>query len=324
VVRLEEKPEKSSPTFYLALPNEGPFLSHLLSKIDDPSQQSRLKAGMAALCNKAIIAEPLDLFEIEEMKRVTRKVFHYLNLGLQYVSHEAEERALEVILSIPLQKIFQWGVTATLLIKKKAESILKGPWFSGDRDNLTFLDSPHFEKIEGILKKRPQCYRGGALDDFKSLEDLKEAETFLEMIEVIVNFLGEKLMVTPPSLRGLDLTHCHPRRLQEMTLSTIFLTALANQIVKGVYEFKPIEKTQLKDLFPRIFEKNEQGRGVIRMKIKNRLRDRLSLMEADENKRYHLLAFRDFCLDLFEEEFGRIPPEEEIDPRFVKGLLVRT
>jgi hypothetical protein len=47
-------------------------------------------------------------------------------------------------------------------------------------------------------------------------------------------------------------------------------------------------------------------------------------MEADENKRYHLLAFRDFCLDLLEEEFGRIPPEEEIDPRFVKGLLIRT
>jgi hypothetical protein len=54
------------------------------------------------------------------------------------------------------------------------------------------------------------------------------------------------------------------------------------------------------------------------------MRDWLSSMEADENKRHHLLAFRDFCLDLLEEEFGRIPSEEEIDPRFVKGLLIRT
>jgi hypothetical protein len=46
-------------------------------------------------------------------------------------------------------------------------------------------------------------------------------------------------------------------------------------------------------------------------------------MEADENRRFHLLAFKDFCLDLFEEEFGRMPPEEEIDPRFIKGLLIR-
>jgi hypothetical protein len=46
--------------------------------------------------------------------------------------------------------------------------------------------------------------------------------------------------------------------------------------------------------------------------------------QSDENKRDYLLAFKDFCLDLFEEEFGRIPPEEDIDPRFVKGLLIRT
>jgi hypothetical protein len=47
-------------------------------------------------------------------------------------------------------------------------------------------------------------------------------------------------------------------------------------------------------------------------------------IENDPQKRLHLLAFRDFCLDLFEEEFGRIPLEEEIDPQFFKGLLIRT
>jgi len=45
--------------------------------------------------------------------------------------------------------------------------------------------------------------------------------------------------------------------------------------------------------------------------------------EREELKRQHLLAFQDFCLDLFEEEYGEIPPEEKIDPRFVKGLLIR-
>jgi hypothetical protein len=46
--------------------------------------------------------------------------------------------------------------------------------------------------------------------------------------------------------------------------------------------------------------------------------------QSDENRLRHLLAFKDFCLDLFEEEYGRIPSEEEIDPQFVKGLLIRT
>ncbi|RPJ04201.1 MAG: hypothetical protein EHM36_11105 [Deltaproteobacteria bacterium] len=52
------------------------------------------------------------------------------------------------------------------------------------------------------------------------------------------------------------------------------------------------------------------------------LKDWFDSIESDETRRQHLLAFRDFCFDLLEEEYGKIRPEEEIDPRFVKGLLV--
>jgi hypothetical protein len=39
------------------------------------------------------------------------------------------------------------------------------------------------------------------------------------------------------------------------------------------------------------------------------------IKDLDEGLRAEcLLAFQDFCLDLFGEEFGRIPQEEEIDP----------
>jgi hypothetical protein len=324
VVKVQKEVDKGSSTFYLASRDEAPFLSSILAKTDDPQEQNRIKIEMAALCNKAMMAEPLDLFEIDEIKRVTKKVFHYLNLGLQYLSHGEEIKALEQLRSLPLGKIFQCGVGATLLLKRKAESILKGPWFSGDRENLAFLDLPHLEKFEGILRKRPMLYRDGVLDDFKNLHDFKEAKVFLESIKVTTNFLGEKLGVTPQGLRALDLTDCRPGSWQEITLSTIFLTALANQILNGTFQFKALEKARLKELISSVFERDGQAKGVIKMEIKNRLRDWLSSMEADEDKRHHLLAFKDFCLDLFEEEFGRAPQEEEIDPRFVKGLLIRT
>jgi len=45
--------------------------------------------------------------------------------------------------------------------------------------------------------------------------------------------------------------------------------------------------------------------------------------EREELKRQHLLAFQDFCLDLMEEEWEKISLEEKIDPRLVKGLLIR-
>ena len=305
--------ERISPPFYLMFQGEGSFLSSVLSRIDDPQEQNRIKIELAALFNKAMVAEPIDLFEIDEMKKVTQKVFHHLNLGLQYVSGEEEVKALEALQSFPLQKIFQCGVGATLLLKSKAESILKESWFSGDRENLRFLDLPHLEKFEGVLRKRPVLYRDGIPEDFKSLQDFRETKNLFDLVGAVTRFLGQKLQVYPKRLKALD---------QEVTLSTIFLTAWANQILKGTFQFEPIERVQLKDLFSRIFEKDEQGKGVIKMEIKNGLKKALCSMEADENRRIHLLAFKDFCLDLFEEEFGRIPPEEEIDPRFIKGLLI--
>jgi len=294
----------------------------MLAKIDDPLEQDRLKVDLAALLNRAMIAEATDLSNLKEIERVSKKVFHYLNTGLQYLSQEEESQALDVLRSLPLQRLFQCGVSLTLLQKKKAETILKGPWFEGDRENLMLLDSPYLERFEGILKKRPDLHRKGKIEDFKNLQDLKETESLLESVAVIVDFLEKRLGVSPHSLKGLELKGCHPEDWRELTLSTLFLTALANQVLKGLFRFEAIEKARINDLLSLIFERDEKGGVVMKTEIKRGLKDGFDEMEIDENRRSHLLAFRDFCLDLLEAEFGKVPPGEEIDPRFVKGLLI--
>ena len=315
---------KEGSIFYLTFQHEGPFLSSVLSKIHDPQEQDRLRQEITALCNKAIVAEAIDLSNIMGMERVVRKVYRTLNLGLQYLSKEDEIKAFEILPSLPIQRLFQCGVSTTLLLRRRAESILKGPWFSGDQENLTFLDPSHLEKFEGILRKRPALYRDGIYEDFKNLQDLKETEDFLESIETIINFLGKELNIYPHHLREMNLDACHPKDWREITLSTIFLTSLANQILKGSFQFEAIEQAHVKDFLYRVFERDAQGKGVTKMEVKDGLREWLSSVEGEERKRQHLLAFRDFCLDLFEEEYGKIPLEEEIDPRFVKGLIIRS
>jgi len=56
------------------------------------------------------------------------------------------------------------------------------------------------------------------------------------------------------------------------------------------------------------------------MEIKNGLKEWFDSIESDTGKRLHFMAFRDFCCDLLEEECGKIPEGEEIDPRFVRGF----
>ena len=318
-----EEIAKRSSIFYLTHQNEGPFFSSILSKIEDAYEQDRLKQEIAALCNKAIVAEAIDLSNVAAMERVVKKVYHTLNLGLQYLSKDNEIKAFEILQSLPVQRLFQYGVSTSLLLRRKAESILKGPWFSNDQGNLVILDPPHFEKFEGILRRRPALYRDWNYEDFKNPQDLKEADDFLESIKTMVHFLGNELKVSPLYLKEVDLSGCYPDDWREITLSTIFLTSISNQILKGTFQFEAIEQTQMKDYLYRVFERDAQGKGVIKVEVKNGLRDWLRSTESEEMKQQHLLAFQDFCFDLFEVQYGKIPPGEEVDPRFVKGLLIR-
>jgi hypothetical protein len=319
----QKETPQGSPTFYLTFQREGPFLTSILSKIDDPSVQNRLSYEMTALCNKAIMAEPLDQFDMDGMKRVTQKVFHTLNLGLQYLSKEEEEKALRILRSVPVQKIFQSGVGATLLLRKKAEELLKGSWFEGNRENLSFLDAPYRDQFEGVLRRRPVLFREGLIEDFKAIQDLKEIDRSIEIIRAAAETTGERLHLHPDPLKGMDLTNCHPEEWKEITFSTIFLTSFANQIFHGIFRFETIGRAQLKDLFSGIFERDAQGKGVLKMEIRTGVREWVDSIETNGQKAQHLMAFWDFCLDLLEENYGRIPPGEETDPRFVKGLLIR-
>jgi hypothetical protein len=318
-----EEAGAEASVFYLTFQNQGPFFSSVLSEIDDLDERDRLKQEITGLCNKAIVAEAIDLSNIAAMERTVEKVYHTLNLGFLYMSKEDRIKASHLLRSLPLERLFQYGMSTTTLVRRKAEAILKGPWFSNDQENLVFLDPPHFETFEGILRKRPALYRNWSYEDFKTLQDLKEAKDFLEFIETVVNFLGRELKVNPMRLKGMDLSSCYPEDWREITVSTIFLTSLAHQMLKGSFQFEAIEQTGVKDFLNRVFDRDTQGKGVIRMEVKVRLREWLSSMESEESRRQHLLAFQDFCLDLLEEGYGKIPPEEKADPRFVKGLLIR-
>jgi hypothetical protein len=320
---VQEETQQGSPTFYLTFQKEGPFLSSILAKIDDASEQNRLSYEMTGLCNKAIMAEPLDQFDMDGMKRVTQKVFHTLNLGLQYLSKEEEEKALRILRSVPVQKIFQSGVGATLLLRKKAEELLKGSWFAGNRENLSVMDPPYRDQFEGVLKRRPVLYQEGSFEDFRDLQDLRKSERSLEIMKEIVQVAGERLHLHPDTLKSMDLMNCHPEEWKEITFSTIFLTSFANQVLYGTFRFEAIGQPRLKDLFLHIFERDAQGKGVMKMEIRSGVRKWVDSIENDGQKAQHLMAFWDFCFDLLEEDYGRIPPGEEIDPRFVKGLLIR-
>lgn len=321
---VDEEREKAAPTFYLTSRGEGPFFSLMLSKMTNPAELSRLKEELAVLCNKAMVAEPIDIFEVGEMERVLKKVFHYLDLGLQWLSRGDEGTALEILSALALQKIFQAAVGITVLLRKRAEALLRTPWLGGDLRKLSLLDPIHHEKLEGLLKRRPGVLRNGLLEDFRNVPEVKEANLFLDQMEAVLNALERTYNLNPERLQRLDLAGCIPEDWHDLTLSMIFLTSLANRVLTGCFLVEAVEQSRLKDLFPLIFEREEQGKGAtVKREIRHDLEESLRSTEEDKEKRERVLAFWDFCLDLLKTEFGHLPPGEDIDPRFVKGLIIR-
>ncbi|MCX8117871.1 MAG: DUF6178 family protein [Desulfobacterota bacterium] len=326
-VRTPSKPiepsRREGSFYYLTFQDEGPFFSRVLSRIDHPEELDRLKLELTSLCNKAIVAEAIDLSNLAGMERAVKKAYHYLNLGLQYLSQEEEGKATEVLRSLPLLKIFQCGVSLTLRLRRKAQTILNGSWLEGDRESLILLDPPHFETMEGLLRKRPSFYRNGIHDDFRDLRDLSAMEQFLESIEAVLSFFKGTLPITPRSLKTMDLSGCLPERWEEITLSTILLTALANQILQARFQFEPVERGRLGELLAYLFERDAGGEGILKGEVRHGLVHFLQSVNPNPQEGPHLADFLDFSLNLLQEGFGKIPAGEEIDPRFVKGLLIR-
>jgi hypothetical protein len=319
----EIPPNQVWPRFDLISPGHGPFFLSTLAGIEDPAEQDRLKFELAALANKAIVLECQEGFSLEGIERGGRKVFHYLNLGLQVLCQEKKTDPREILRSIPLLRIFQSAFGATLLLRKRAEILFRGPWFQRDRDNLSFLDSPHREILEGMLRKRPAFYRDGQYEDFQDLSDLQEAEALLEMIAAATHLFIDRLGLSPETIKAQDWSACHPCHWQEITLSTIFLTTLGNGILNGNFRFEAIDRKHLPSFLHHFFEGSPGGPRRVKNEVKNAVSQWLASAAKGQKRRHSLERFAEYSFQVLEENFGGIPPDGLGEPKFTKGLSIR-
>ncbi len=65
-------------------------------------------------------------------------------------------------------------------------------------------------------------------------------------------------------------------------------------------------------------------RAMVGMEIEEESEERFHSIENDLQKRLRLLAFRDFCFDLFEEEYGKILQEKRPILDLSKASLSRS
>jgi uncharacterized protein DUF6178 len=186
---------------------------------------------------------------------------------------------------------------------------------------IPYLDSPYREALAGFLQRQPQFYGGldrdgsAAMRDFRSIRDLHLSYAMLEQLDAVPDLFK--------SLVGLDIASARFRANiagHEIRLSQILLTMLTRQCLDARLVFEPLEATRLREARGAIMTASRPARlsqqfhESVRLVLETRLEPTLHARSE---------SFVNSCLSVLEEDFAELDPSQEIDPRFIRSLLIQ-
>lgn len=281
----------------------------LLAEVMSHSMNDALSQELTYLLNRAMSADQVDLGASEEVQESLEDVYNYLNIALGCLTGTDVGRAIEIFESVYLQALYQLGFSLTLALQHRARAVLQSP--AGP-----YLDGPDAALIAALNQAKPRFYSGVEstvrADEraFRNYADVKAVSTELEAVESLLPLFGRDGLFNIPSPAELELEGCIPPQASEVTLSELFLTAIANKILGYEPTPDPIPAAELETLHQALHA--EANFEDLRHQTKEWL---VSLAPGSG-------TFVEFCFDLWEHEFYCLKPEN-LQPQYIGGLLIR-
>jgi hypothetical protein len=244
------------------------------------------------------------------VQAATETVYRYLNLALEHLAGDDVEKAVRLLETRYLEHLFRAGFSLTLQLQRRARTIADSPVGP-------FLDGPFRALVRALLQTKPVVFEG--LDDpekagerpFTGRRDLEKAAAWLDDLETQEKLFSGPLAALPAAVAKLDLAGCVPEDRDDVTLSDLFLTSLANRLLGGEFQPRPIPRRQLAALQPLVC-----GDRKVHQALRDENRNWLDSLVPGAG------SFGDYCLDVWQEEFCALTADE-LDPRFFGGLIMR-
>lgn len=299
-------PTAAQPAFMLIEANPRDLLAAALAE----SMTSSSNWELACLANKVLLADEVDLADKAAVQGSLARMYDTFNLALEYLC-DSREDAVGLLERAYFQHLFQVGYSLKIRLQRRARKLLEsaaGPFF----------DLPFRTFLAALADKGGPLYHPG-LDhpeesrsrSFRSAIDLFQAEKWLTRIEAQERLFAERMSFDLPTDETFDLSGCHPEKIEDLTLSQLFLTALANRLLGRNFYPDPLPVEELPGLHGSLC----QGRHLDK-DLYEETRDWVdSLVDGAGH-------FARWCLDVWELEFCAIDPDY-IDPRFLGGLIIR-
>lgn len=263
------------------------------------------------LLNQVMAADRVDVGEMARVREEMGEVYRYLNLALEHLAGSDLDKAEGFFSGLYLQALFRLGYSLTLQLQKRARDLAKSPVGP-------YLDGPFRALVDALGHRKPRFYEG--MEDvtragerpFAELKDLRLASEWLDRIEVQRRLFTGILPFELPAPADVDLSGCTPDDPADLALSDFFLTALANRLLGRSFLPRPLTT---EDIF-NLHQKISTPEGTLVPELRKETANWLDILLPGAG------AFGEGCLDIWAEEFCALPAEE-LDARYVSGLIVR-
>lgn len=284
------------------------FLARALAAIDTSVEAERIEHALTNLVNKVLAAGRAKPGQTEVVRRGALYATSTLSLGLEAVARGDVARATAALSTISMGRLFRIGYTVSLKLARLAQALAPRSVTAG---------SPAKELVTALCSPRPLFARAAdnppmpGMRPFESQADLRRAGEILTALTLRIA-LVESL--------GVDVLAMGQAPEPRPELDDHLRTALARAVLGGELRGDALSAAELRDLRDRGFaggkltpEARAAGHAAIRAR----------LGAAQLTASGPVLARSiDGWLDDLENILGSIPRGEEVDPRFVEGVLV--
>jgi hypothetical protein len=296
----------SAPGFTLTLVRPKGILAEVLAEGLD----EELAWEMANVVNKVMMADRIEMGDLDQVRGAINKVDAYLNLALEWLAGQDLALARQSLDECYCEDLFRLGYSLTLKLQRRAAAMSK-------TSIAAYLD-PNAKACLSALAQNPPLYFEGVGDPtrggtrmFDNLYEIRSVDQWLARIAVQQHIFEEGLQFPLPDPATLDLDGCQPGDIEDVTLVEFFLTALANKIMGRDFLPMPLAEEELAGLHGMVSQS-----GVLHTGLREETTKWLESLVPGGGD------FAGYCLDIWEEEFCSIG-FEDIDPRYIGGLIVR-
>ena len=281
------------------------YFEKILSKVSDTET---IRIQLLSLAQQVATYDGFQPHETDGFAESFALAVAYINIGLEYASHEEDDVAVRILRRVALKKLLTLGWNVTVEIGRKAKILISRGHLSIVEDQrMSLLTGDQRDCVEGMLCSRPRP-RFSSLEPYRCMKDIQASAMCIADVATRELFFGEGLHKTRDDISLLAYSNDIVIGVENVNFDNIAITVMTRRATKRCEYWGVLAPDEVPD------------RATILDAIS--YDSLMSLFESDvpETTRVALRRYAHQLLDYVEESW----PEADMRPeaQYCQALLI--